>query len=184
MSRTRDLKRGKRQNDQLEPAFTGAGLGEAQVSAREGTEPLAAGRDTESPASTERLMEEVCERENLKRALRRVKVNRGSGGVDGMTVQQLPSYLSTHWPDISGHQAVAEAQQYIAQGHEWVVDLDLEKFFDRVNHDRLMSRVAQPIADKRLLRLIRAYLNAGVMEDGLVRATEEGTPQGGPLSPL
>jgi len=250
MSRTRDLKRGKRQNDQLELAFTGAGLGEAQVSARQGTEPLAAGRDTESPASTERLMEEVCERENLKRALRRVKVNRGSAGVDGMTVQQLPSYLSTHWPDIreklltgtykpqpvkrveipkpdggkrqlgiptvvdrfiqqamlqvlqpifdptfsehsygfrpnhSAHQAVAEAQQSIAQGHEWVVDIDLEKFFDRVNHDRLMSRLAKTLADKRLLKLIRAYLNAGVMEGGLVSATEEGTPQGAPLSPL
>jgi RNA-directed DNA polymerase len=79
---------------------------------------------------------------------------------------------------------VAQAQKYIAEGYRWVVDLDLEKFFDRVNHDKLMSRVAKRVEDKRLLRLIRAFLNAGVMEDGLVSPTVEGTPQGGPLSPL
>ena len=79
---------------------------------------------------------------------------------------------------------MAAAQQYQADGYRWVVDLDLEKFFDKVNHDRLMAAVAQRGADKRLLKLIRAFLNAGVMEKGLVRATDEGTPQGGPLSPL
>jgi len=84
----------------------------------------------------------------------------------------------------SAHQAVAQAQKYIAEGHGWVVDLDLEKFFDRVNHDILMGRVAKRIADKRMLRLLRAFLSAGVMEAGLVSPTEEGTPQGGPLSPL
>ena len=87
-------------------------------------------------------------------------------------------------PGRSAHQAVAQAQSYVAEGHEWVVDIDLEKFFDRVNHDILMDRVARRISDKRLLRLIRAYLNAGVMEDGLVGPTDEGVPQGGPLSPL
>jgi RNA-directed DNA polymerase len=79
---------------------------------------------------------------------------------------------------------VAQAQQYIAEGYGWVVDLDLEKFFDRVNHDKLMGRVANRIEDKRLLKLIRAFLNAGVMENGLVSPSGEGTPQGGPLSPL
>jgi RNA-directed DNA polymerase len=87
-------------------------------------------------------------------------------------------------PGRSAHQAVAQAQRYIAEGHGWVVDIDLEKFFDRVNHDRLMGRIAQRVADKRLLKLIRAFLNAGVMENGLVSPTDEGTPQGGPLSPL
>ena len=84
-------------------------------------------------------------------------------------------------PGRSAHQAVAQAQAYVAEGYEWVVDIDLEKFFDRVNYDILMDRVARRISDKRLLRLIRAYLNAGVMEDGLVRSTDEGVPQGGPL---
>jgi RNA-directed DNA polymerase len=79
---------------------------------------------------------------------------------------------------------VAQAQQYIAAGYGWVVDLDLEKFFDRVNHDKLMGQIAKRIEDKRLLKLIRAFLNAGVMDNGLVSPSVEGTPQGGPLSPL
>jgi len=87
-------------------------------------------------------------------------------------------------PGRSAHQAVAQAQQYIAEGYGWVVDLDLEKFFDRVNHDKLMGRIANRVEDKRLLKLIRAFLNAGVMENGLVSPSVEGTPQGGPLSPL
>src|SRR6202034_2091647 len=76
------------------------------------------------------------------------------------------------------------AQRYIAEGHSWCVDLDLEKFFDRVNHDKLMGEIAKRVGDKRLLKLIRAFLNAGVMENGLVNPSVEGTPQGGPLSPL
>jgi len=87
-------------------------------------------------------------------------------------------------PGRNAHQAIHQAQSYIAEGYEWVVDLDLEKFFDRVNHDRLMSTIAQRVTDKRLLKLIRAFLNAGVMENGLVSPVNQGTPQGGPLSPL
>jgi RNA-directed DNA polymerase len=87
-------------------------------------------------------------------------------------------------PRKSAHQAIAKAQQYIAAGCSWVVDLDLEKFFDRVNHDRLMARIAKRVEDKRLLKIIRAFLNAGVMENGLLSPSVEGTPQGGPLSPL
>ena len=87
-------------------------------------------------------------------------------------------------PHRSAHQAVAQAQQYIAQGYGWVIDLDLEKFFDRINHDKLMGQIAKRVEDKRLLKLIRVFLNAGVMENGLVSPSVEGTPQGGPLSPL
>ena len=87
-------------------------------------------------------------------------------------------------PRRSAHQAVAKAQQYIAAGHRWVVDLDLEKFFDRVNHDKRMAAIARRVADKRVLRLIGAFLKVGVLENGLVSPAEEGTPQGGPLSPL
>jgi RNA-directed DNA polymerase len=87
-------------------------------------------------------------------------------------------------PGRSAHQAVQQAQAYIAEGYEWVVDIDIEKFFDRVNHDMLMARVARVVKDKRMLKLIRAYLESGVMVNGVVMETEEGTPQGGPLSPL
>ena len=79
---------------------------------------------------------------------------------------------------------MAQAQQYIAEGYRWVVDVDLEKFFDRVNHDKLMAKIAERVSDKRMLKLIRAFLTAGVMEHGLVGPVDEGTPQGGPLSPL
>jgi RNA-directed DNA polymerase len=87
-------------------------------------------------------------------------------------------------PRRSAHDAVKQAQQYVQAGYEWVVDIDLEKFFDRVNHDMLMARVARVVKDKRVLKLIRAYLESGVMVNGVVIDTEEGTPQGGPLSPL
>src|SRR5438105_7888549 len=87
-------------------------------------------------------------------------------------------------PKRSAHQAVARAQQYVSEGYRWVVDLDLEKFFDRVCHDKLMARIASRVSDKRMLKLIRAFLTAGVIENGLVSAVDEGTPQGGPLSPL
>ncbi|MFL9928014.1 group II intron reverse transcriptase/maturase [Paraburkholderia sp. RL18-103-BIB-C] len=196
-------------------------------------------------------MEVVCERENLKQALKRVKANKGAPDMDGMTVQALPAYLREHWPSIratllsgtykpqpvrrveipkpdgggvrklgipsaldrfvqqavlqvlqrqwdpsfsdasygfrpgrSAHQVVERAQGYIQAGYRWVVDLDLEKFFDRVSHDILMSRVAKRVGDRRVLKLIRSFLTAGVLKNALVGATDEGAPQGGPLSPL
>jgi RNA-directed DNA polymerase len=137
--------------------------------------------------------------------VRRVEIAKPDGGVrklgiptvlDRLIQQAILQVLQRRWdptfsehsygfrPGRSAHQAVAQAQRYVAEGYEWVVDIDLEKFFDRVNHDILMDRVAKRISDKRLLRLIRAYLNAGVLADGLVSPTDEGVPQGGPLSPL
>ena len=86
-------------------------------------------------------------------------------------------------PGRSAHQAVAQAQQYIAEGYRWCVDLDLEKFFDRVSHDKLMARIETRVSDRRMLRLIRAFLKVGVMEGGLVSPVDEGTPQGGPMTP-
>jgi group II intron reverse transcriptase/maturase len=117
--------------------------------------------------------------------------------VDRLVQQAVHQVLSPHYeptfhpsshgfrPGRSCHTAIAEAGRHLKEGHEWVVDLDLEKFFDRVHHDRLMARLAQRIEDRRLLRLIRQMLTAKVvMPDGVVVATEEGAPQGGPLSPL
>src|SRR5580658_7270915 len=244
------LKDDKQQNIQTQLDFSSALTGEARDAGREGTESSVARNGTENPASTNRLMEAVCERENLKAALQRVKANKGSPGVDGMTVGGIKDYLKEHWPAIreqllngtyepkpvrrveipkpdggvrklgiptvldrfiqqavmqvlqrrwdrtfsdhsygfrpgrSAHQAVEAAQKFIAAGYRWVVDLDLEKFFDRVNHDNLMAKIAERVSDKRLLKLIRTFLRAGVMEDGLVSPVDEGTPQGGPLSPL
>ena len=137
--------------------------------------------------------------------VKRVNLPKPDGGVrklgvpcvvDRLIQQALLQVLQPRWdptfsehsygfrPGRSAHQAVDQAQRYVAEGYRIVVDLDLEKFFDRVQHDRLMARVAARVADKRVLRLIRAYLKAGVMEDGLVNPVDEGTPQGGPLSPL
>jgi len=184
------------------------------------------------------------------RALRRVRQNKGAPGADGMTVDELPEYLKTHWPEIrasllngsyrpqpvlrkeipkpgggvrelgiptvldrliqqalaqvlqaewdrsfsrfsfgfrprrSAHQAIACAQQFLREGYGWVVDLDLERFFDRVVHEVLMARVKQRIADPVVLKLIDRYLKSGVMIGAMLEPTEEGVPQGGPLSPL
>jgi RNA-directed DNA polymerase len=245
-----NLKSDKRPTIQLRLDFRSAPTGEAQQAGRKDNESLSAVSEPERPANPSRIMEEVCERGNLREALRQVRGNKGSAGVDWMTVDQLGDYLKQHWPALreqllngtyepkpvrrveipkpdggvrklgiptvldrfiqqavmqvlqrrwnptfsqysygfrprrSAHQAVAQAQQYIAQGYGWVIDLDLEKFFDRVNHDKLMGQIAKRVEDKRLLKLIRAFLNAGVMENGLVSPSVEGTPQGGPLSPL
>jgi len=116
--------------------------------------------------------------------------------LDRFIQQAVLQVLQRHWdptfsdhsygfrPGRSAHQAVARAQQYVAEGYRWVIDLDLEKFFDRVCHDNLMARIAARISDKRMLKLIRAFLAAGVMEGGVVSAVREGVPQGGPLSPV
>ena len=205
----------------------------------------------EKPMFNRHLMEAVCERNNLKQALKRVKQNKGSPGIDGMTVENLGAHLKRNCLDIkaqllsgtykpkpvrriaipkpngkgsrllgipcvldrfiqqallqvvqpvwdpkfseqsygfrpgrSAHQAIAQAQKYLETGYEYVVDIDLEKFFDRVPHDRLVSKLTKEIEDKRAMKLIRSYLNAGVMIGGLNSPTTEGVPQGSPLSPF
>jgi RNA-directed DNA polymerase len=198
----------------------------------------------------EQLMEAVVERGNMTAAYKRVVENKGTAGIDDMTVDELKPYLAGQWERIkselledrykptavrevaipkpnggmrklgiptvidrligqaisqvmkpifepgfsehsygfmagrSAHQAVVQSKAYIEEGCRWVVDIDLEKFFDRVNHDILMSRIARKITDKRVLRVIRRYLQAGIMIDGVETRRQEGTPQGSPLSPL
>src|SRR5437870_4972211 len=241
-----NLKDDKQQNIQKQLDFSVAPTGEARKANREETESSGAKNESEKPASTDRMMEAICEWENLKDAMWRVKANKGSAGIDGMTVDELPDYaellvireqllsgtyepqpvrrkeirkpdggmrklgiptvldrfvqqavmqvLQKQWdrtfsdssygfrPGRSTHQAVAQAQQYIAAGYGWVVDLDLEKFFDRVNHDKLMGPIAKRIRDKRLLKLIRAFLNARLLEDGRVSPSVDGAPQEGPVA--
>ncbi len=222
--------------------------GEARQSQRSG-EALMATSGTECSGASG-LMERVLARPNMLAALKRVRKNKGSPGVDGMTVEELPEWLREHWPRIReelfagayqpqpvkrqlipktgggeralgiptvldrliqqavlqvlqprfdptfsehshgfrpgrrAHDAVREAQRYVQAGRRWVVDVDLKSFFDRVNHDVLMGMLAKRIEDKTVLGLIRRYLEAGVMADGVGVERHEGTPQGGPLSPL
>ncbi len=224
------------------------GRGEAPRAQRSGEAGPATSGDERS--GTDRLMERVVERGNVQAALKRVRQNQGSPGVDGMTVDELPKYLAENWevsraqvlagtyqplpvreaeipksgggvrklgiptvldrliqqsilqvlqpmfdptfsehshgfrPGRNAHDAVCEAQRYIQEGKRMVVDVDLEQFFDRVNHDVLMGRLEKRIGDKRMLGLIRRYLMAGIMANGVVMERDEGTPQGGPLSPL
>lgn len=225
-----------------------ANRGEAPKGKRSEEAPTARHGNERSGASD--LMEKVCERPNLQAALKRVRKNKGSPGIDGMTVDELPAHLREHWPRLReqlltgtyqpsavkqqlipkatggmrklgiptvldrfiqqavlqvlqpmldpgfsqhshgfrpghrAHDAVVEAQGYIQGGFKWVVDVDLEQFFDRVNHDVLMGRLAKRIGDRRVLGLIRRYLGAGILVHGLATERHEGTPQGGPLSPL
>ncbi len=214
-----------------------------------GASSLTARREN-SRRKTQQLMESVVERENMLKALRQVEANKGSAGVDGVSVEALRATLREHWPRIkeelldgryqpqpvrkveipkpggkgmrqlgiptvmdrliqqalnqvmqpifdpdfsdssygfrpgrSAHQAVFKARGYAADGRRWVVDMDLEKFFDRVNHDILMARIARKIGDKRVLKLTRRYLEAGMMIGGVVSPRTEGTPQGGPTTP-
>ena len=196
------------------------------------------------------LMSQVVERSNLARALKRVRRNQGSAGIEGMTVEQWEPYLRGHWhgireallagtyqpsavrhheipkadgrvrtlgiptvldrfiqqavlqvlqprfdptfsessygfrPGRKAHDAIGQAQRYVQSGRHWVVDVDLAQFFDRVNHDVLMGELHHRITDRRVLALIRRYLEAGMMANGVVHERREGTPQGGPLSPL
>lgn len=226
------------------------GRGEASRILRSGEAPTATQGNERSGTDDALLMERVVERSNVEVALKRVRKNKGSPGIDGMTVQELSPYLEESWQDVraqlllgtyqpkpvrkqeipkstggvrqlgipcvldrliqqcilqvlqprfdptfsnhsygfrpgrSAHQAVCAAQRYIQEGRRWVVDVDLEKFFDRVNHDVLMGKLAKRIENKRMLRLIRSYLEAGIMAEGVVMFRHEGTPQGGPLSPL
>ena len=243
--------RAKRRNIQFELALEPEARGEARSAGDQGTEARTAHAEPERPATgLGPPMEAVVDPGNLRKALARVRRNKGAPGLDGMTVDDLGDHLKNHWPEIrsrlldgsytpqpvrrveipkasggvrplgvptvldrfiqqaamqvlqgdwdpsfsdasygfrpgrSAHRAVERAQDHIRAGFDIVVDLDLEKFFDRVNHDILMGLVAKRVADKRLLGLIRGFLTAGVLENGLVGPTAKGTPQGGPLSPL
>ncbi|CAO5682482.1 MAG: hypothetical protein HEEMFOPI_01697 [Holosporales bacterium] len=224
--------------------------GEARNLQNRGTNTLVATNKTKILSLPNNLLEEICERENLKQALTKVISNKGAPGVDDMKVEDLKSYLRSHWinikdavfngsyspqpvkrvtipkpggghrqlgiptvldrfiqqamlqvlqkywdktflentygfrPNRSAHQAILKAQEYIAQGNKILVDIDLENFFDRVQYDKLMSEMAKRIEDKRVLKLIRSFLNAGIMENEIVKSSTEGTPQGGPLSPF
>lgn len=244
------MRNGDADNRAEKPGNSSGGRGRNPHEPVAGASSLTA-RKEPSSQKVEQLMEVVVERENMVKALRQVMANKGSAGVDGVTVDALRISLHESWPRVreellegryqpqpvrkveipkpggkgmrmlgiptamdrliqqalnqvmqpifdpefsessygfrpgrSAHQAVLKAREYAAAGRRWVVDMDLEKFFDRVNHDILMARVSRRIGDKRVLRLVRRYLQAGLMVGGVVSPRTEGTPQGGPLSPL
>ena len=236
----------RQKSEQLELALDSRG--ETPRSQRSGEARKTSAGDDPS-GGEHRLMEQVVARANALAALKRVKQNKGSPGVDGMTVDDLTPYLAAQWetlreqllagnyppqpvkrqdipksgggtrqlgiptvldrfiqqcllqvlqpqfdptfsehsygfrPGRSAHDAVRAAQRYIQSGRRWVADVDLAKFFDRVNHDVLMERLSRRITDGRVLRLIRRYLVAGMMADGVAVERHEGTPQGGPVTP-
>ena len=227
---------------QLELDLPMPGRGEAPRLDAQEVEADMAPAKPESSASTEHLMEAICDQDNIEAALDAVVRNKGAPGIDGITVKQLPSILKARWPEIedqllhgryqpqpvrrvqipkptggmrnlgipttidrvlqqavlqrlqpewdptfsehsygfrpsrSAHQAVAQAQAYIIEGCQFVVDIDLARFFDQVNHDRLMAAVAVRISDRRVLRLIRGFLTAGVLHGGLFEESREGNP--------
>jgi RNA-directed DNA polymerase len=238
----------KRQKNRKQTAYIRKGTGEARTPGVEGFESVMVIGEIGIPVP-EQLMEEIADVRNLKEAYFRVRSNKGSAGIDKMTVEELGGYLLRHYDEISQqllqgtfkpqpvrrveipkstggtrklgipcaidrliqqallqvvqkywdstfsehsygfrpgrsqHQAIEQAQKYVCSGLQYVVDLDLEKFFDKVNQDILMGLVAKRLKDKRVLKLIRAFLNAGIMENGVVQPQAEGVPQGGPLSP-
>src|SRR6267142_2040854 len=204
-----DLRSDKRQKTRKTRDSSSANPGEAQETRRRETESLSAFNESKSPADTDRIMEEICEWENPKEAMWRVKANKGSAGIDGMTVDELPEYRElvvireqllsgTYKPQPVKRVEIPKPAGGVRQlGIPTALDRFVQQavmqvpqkhwdrtFFDRVNHDKLMGQIANRVGDKRLLKLIRAFLNAGVMENGLVSPSVEGTPQGGPLSPL
>jgi RNA-directed DNA polymerase len=156
-------------------------------------------------ANWSRIREELLTGLYRPQAVKRVEIEKPGGGtrklgvptvIDRFVQQAVLQVLQRIWDPTfsessygfrekrSAHQAITSAQGYLREGYSWVVDIDLEKFFDRVNHDRLMARLGTRVRDKRILKLVRAFLTSGVLEGGLVSPSEEGTPQGGPLSPL
>lgn len=151
------------------------------------------------------LRKDILEGGYRPQAVRKVEITKPEGGTrmlgiptvtDRLLQQAIAQWLSPKYEaefsnysygfriGRNAHQAVLQAQTNLNEGYEWVIELDLEKFFDRVNHDKLMGLLVKKISDKRILKLIRSYLNSGIMEDGVVTARTEGTPQGSPLSPL
>jgi group II intron reverse transcriptase/maturase len=153
----------------------------------------------------QRLIQEIREGSYKPKPVRRVEIPKPSGGkrmlgipsvIDRLIQQAIAQVITPYFEEIfsdnsfgfrpgrSTHDALKRAKAHIEEGNEWVVDIDLEKFFDRVNHDMLMARVARVIKDKSVLKLIRKYLNSGVLVNGIITVSDEGTPQGGPLSPL
>jgi RNA-directed DNA polymerase len=249
VGQSRDVSLGAARHQKLgQPGRAGARVGEAGQEAASDEAALA--RRDQTDCGADDLLGQALARENVVRAWKRVKANKGSAGVDGRTVKDTVEHLKQAWPDIrqrlldgtykpepvrrvglpkpgggtrelgiptvtdrliqqallqvlqplidptfsahsygfrpgrSAHQAVLAAKAHVEAGHRTVVDVDLEKFFDRVNHDILMDRLAKRIADKRVLRLVRGYLQAGILKDGVCIDRHEGTPQGGPLSPL
>ncbi len=241
----------KYQKNSIKATCVSGKKGEAYSDLQQGVIKSVASKSPENLRVERDLMEEIFSRENLKQAYKNVIRNKGSAGIDGMTVDELLPYLQENWeriklellegryelqpvkeveipkpgskgkrklgiptvkdrlisqailqvlqkefdsrfskysygfrPGKSAHQAISQSQKYVSEGYKYVVDMDLEKFFNTVNHDKLMSEIAKRIGDKILLKLLRGFLNTGILSKGLVKSSERGMPQGNPLSPL